>query len=264
MASSIYALSVSDPLLAPVAKILAQELGLNYVAFPCPPPDSMRFSLNLTPTHLELQDNGHSPPLRFHIDFSNGRLDYRRRHGGDELLARAAGIKQLRANSGEALLIDATAGLGRDAFVLAARGCRVQMLERNVLLFALLRDGLQRAAQQSNTSAIVSRMALVQAQAATWLLNYGAEIAPDAVYIDPMYPSRQKSAAVKKEMQVLQALVGSDTDSHELLIAALACVKNRVIVKRPRNAAALLGPAPSFSMENATTRFDIYLRRKNL
>lgn len=60
--------------------------------------------------------------------------------------------------------------------------------------------------------------------------------APDVVYLDPMYPHRQKSALVKKEMRVFQSLVGNDDDADSLLIPAMTIAKRRVVVKRPNYA----------------------------
>jgi len=81
---------------------------------------------------------------------------------------------------------------------------------------------------------------------------------PEVVFLDPMYPHRQKSALVKKEMRLLRQLVGDDEDASDLLVTALARARRRVVVKRPRLAPTLTGPAPGFQIIAPNTRFDVY------
>ncbi len=193
------------------------------------------------------------------VDFTAGRAAHRRQFGGgrSQPLARALGLK----GGLSPRVVDATAGLGRDAFVLASLGCAVQLIERQPLLAELLADGLQRAAADAATAPIAARMALIGADAAGWLRGLDAAAAPDCVYLDPMYPQRDKSAAVKKEMRLLQRLAGPDQDSAELLAAALDCGAARVVVKRPKGAPPLAGPAPSAAIASANTRYDLYALR---
>lgn len=113
-------------------------------------------------------------------------------------------------------MVDATAGLGRDAFVLAALGCQVQMLERNPVVAALLDDGLRRGYLDAEIGPwLRERLTLLHASSLTALV--AIEPRPEVVYLDPMYPHRQKSALVKKEMRVFQSLVGADNDADGLL-----------------------------------------------
>lgn len=261
MLSTIYALTCSDVSRVPAAKALAEDLSIPFIDFGIAFAAKYRFLLVLTPTHLELLDNSHVPALHLHVDFINGPLNYRRRHGGHELLSRAVGVKQLKKNNG-AIIVDATAGLARDAFVLASLGFHVQMIELNAILVALVRDALQRAESNISVLEVTSRMTLYHGNALKWL-HENATTQPDVIYLDPMYPQRQKSASVKKDMQILQALIEENYNIEDLLVDAIAITRNRVVVKRPRAADALLGPMPSFSIENKTTRFDIYLASKN-
>jgi len=99
---------------------------------------------------------------------------------------------------------------------------------------------------------------LVVADGRPYLQNLSESDRPDVVYLDPMYPHRRKSALAKKEMQLLRQLVGDDEDASELLLAALASAKQRVVVKRPRLAPVLVGSAPGFQITAPNTRFDIY------
>ena len=123
------------------------------------------------------------------------------------------------------LRILGTAGLGRDAFVLAGLGCKVIMVERHPVVAALLEDGLRRAYDDSEIGEWMrERMSLFHGSSidklADAVKSTGTEI--DVVYLDPMYPHREKSALVKKEMRVFQTLVGADLDADGLLKPAQA------------------------------------------
>ncbi|MCE1914803.1 class I SAM-dependent methyltransferase, partial [Enterobacter hormaechei] len=157
-----------------------------------------------------------------------------------EAVAKAIGIKKDYLPT----IVDATAGLGRDAFVLASLGCHVRMLERHPVVAALLDDGLQRGYQDEEIGGwLQQRMTLLHASSITALADITPQ--PDVVYLDPMYPHKQKSALVKKEMRVFQSLVGADEDADSLLSPARVLAKRRVVVKRPDYAEPLAGVAAS-------------------
>jgi 16S rRNA (guanine1516-N2)-methyltransferase len=187
------------------------------------------------------------------VDFVAGALGYRRRCGGGrgEPIARAAGLRGGRTPS----VVDATAGLGRDAFVLAALGCPLTLVERSPVVAALLEDGLRRGAAAPDVAPVVARMRLVHGDATALLPGLRA----DVVYLDPMYPHRDSSALVKKEMRLFQALLGPDADSERLLPAALAAARARVVVKRPAAAPPLAGERPAHEIRTKNHRFDVYL-----
>ena len=197
------------------------------------------------------------------IDFCGGKSEHRRRFGGGrgQPLAKAVGLK----GGASPTVVDATAGLGKDAFVIANLGAQVMLVERSPILAALLADGLGRASDNAELKSIVTnQMNLVTADAIEWLCNLPAEQYPDVVYMDPMYPHRNKSALVKKEMRVLRELVGDDEDASQLLHVALTCAKRRVTVKRPRAAPILSGSIlnnrkPNSTVESKNTRYDIYV-----
>lgn len=188
------------------------------------------------------------------VDFTAGAAAHRRRFGGgrEQAIAKAVGLKR-GANPS---VIDATAGLGRDGFVLATLGCRVTLIERSPLVAALLEDGLMRGAQDADTAPILARMNLLHGDAQTLLNGHTA----DVVYLDPMYPQRQKSAQVKKEMRAFRDLLGEDADADRLLAAALRCARGRVVVKRPDYAEPLAGQRPSMSITTKNHRFDVYVK----
>ena len=208
---------------------------------------------------LGLQMTGKGAPGPVRAEFVTGKMGYRREHGGGagQLVAKAVGLQKTRA----ALhIVDATAGLGQDAFVLASLGCTVTLFERNPVIHALLADGLARAALNVDCAAIVERMRLLEGSSIEWLARPGTEAA-DVVYLDPMFPHRDKSALVKKEMQVFRTIVGDDEDSAQLLAAALERARYRVVVKRPRKASAIEGAEPTPRIEGKSSRYDVYAIR---
>lgn len=208
---------------------------------------------------LGLQVTGKGAPGPVRVEFVTGKMGYRREHGGGagQLVAKAAGLQKTRASLH---IVDATAGLGQDAFILASLGCRVTLFERNPVIHALLADGLARAALNVDCAAIVERMHLLEGSSIDWLERAGSNAA-DVIYLDPMFPHREKSALVKKEMQVFRTVVGDDDDSAPLLTAALAAARYRVVVKRPRKAPAIAGPEPSTRIEGKSSRYDVYAIR---
>lgn len=188
------------------------------------------------------------------VDFVEGAMAHRRKFGGGrgQDIAKAIGLK----HGFTPHVLDATAGLGRDAFVLASLSCQVTLMERMPVVAALLDDGLERAKLNSDVGEIAQRMQLVHASS---IENMTLAEQVDVVYLDPMYPHREKSAAVKKEMRVFQSLVGEDLDADALLAPALALAKYRVVVKRPSYAPPLNNKKPSTSIKMKKNRFDVYV-----
>lgn len=192
-------------------------------------------------------------PLR--VDFVAGQAAHRRQYGGGrgQLIARAVGL----AKSPSATVLDVTAGLGRDAFVLASLGATVSMIERSPIVAALLEDGLNRYQQACPDDGLPLTLQCVDAL--DYLKQLPEAAYPDVIYCDPMFPDRTKSAAVKKEMLILRELVGEDPDAAELLALALQRAKKRVVVKRSKLAPALEGPEPDVVYLGKSSRFDMYL-----
>ncbi|MFE8115093.1 16S rRNA (guanine(1516)-N(2))-methyltransferase RsmJ [Brenneria goodwinii] len=213
-------------------------------------------ALVLTPARLELRKRDEPRLGAVYVDFVSGTLAHRRRFGGGrgEAVAKAVGIKKDYLPD----VVDATAGLGRDAFVLASLGCRVRMLERNPVVAALLDDGLQRGYQDEEIGRwLRERLTLLHASSLHALRDITPP--PDVVYLDPMFPHRQKSALVKKEMRVFQSLVGADDDADALLAPARRLAKKRVVVKRPDYAPPLAGVPAQSMLATKSHRFDFYL-----
>ncbi len=192
-------------------------------------------------------------PLR--LDFSSERLSWRRKSGvGREDLLRAIGMKPDRPPS----VLDLTAGLGRDGFLLADRGCKVILVERSPVMGVLLQDALLRGAQAPDTQAACARILMIQNEALQVLSTWQGE-APDVILLDPMYPEHGTSALPHKEMRWLRELVGEDADADALLSPALLLARKRVVVKRPLKASDLAGIAPHHRHRGRAVRFDVYL-----
>lgn len=210
--------------------------------------------IRLTPEGLELcrpEDPELAGGLR--VDFEVPEFRRRWLHPGKELLVRAVKIRR----SGAPLIIDATAGLGRDAFLLAAAGYRVRMFERHPIVAALLGDGLERAARSPRSAAIIARMNLTAGDVLEHLP--GLDEQPEVVYLDPMFPVRSKSAKVKQELRLLQLLHGHEEAPEHLLRAALAIRAKKVVVKRPVKGPFLLDIPPSYTLKGKAVRFDVYV-----
>lgn len=230
----------------------AQRLGL-------PLEGEAGYALQLGEAGLQLVELGPQAPGPVRVDFVEGAVAHRRQFGGGtgQMIAKAVGIAQgIRPR-----VLDATAGLGRDAFVLASLGCQVDLIERQPLIGALLEDGLQRAAADAEVAGIVARMRLLQGNAIELMAAWQGE-APQVIYLDPMFPHRDKSALVKKEMRLFRPFVGDDLDAPALLDAALKLASHRVVVKRPRKAPVIEGAKPGYALEGKSSRYDIYPLKK--
>lgn len=188
------------------------------------------------------------------IDFLSKQLTYRRSQATlkNELLARAIGKHPNEAPT----IVDATAGLGRDSFILASLGFNITLIERDPALYKVLAAAI--AAATPTIPEIMQRMRLIHADSITWLKQLNDNERPDTIYLDPMFPTRKKSASVKKSMAIVQELLGTSTDNTLLFETALQMAKRRVIVKRPRTAAKISDHAVNFQLNGRTSRFDVY------
>ena len=219
------------------------------------------FLLHLKPSHLELQVTQDTSITPLNIDFLTGKNQHRRLYGGGkgQQLAKAIGLNKYSNPT----VIDTTAGLGRDAFVLATLGCEITLIERTAPVYLLLNDALSRArlSDDLDVEMIINRMQLLHTDSLNYLSDLRQHQYPDVIYIDPMFPTREKSAKVKKEMALFHQLVGQDDDAQEIIKMALSRALKRIVVKRPRLAEALY-PKPAFQIKGKSTRYDIYLPRQ--
>lgn len=240
-----------EPSFSRAAAVLAERLKLVMDG-------EAEYALQVGRQGLQFVELGRDAPGPVRVDFVGGVVAHRRLFGGGngQMIARAVGIQP----GVRPLLVDATAGLGRDAFVLARLGCAVTLIERQPLIAALLEDGLRRAVVDPVAGPIVTQMRLLCGNAIDLLGVWDGE-PPQVIYLDPMFPPRGKSALMKKEMRLFRPLAGADDDAPALLAAALALATHRVVVKRPRKAPAIAGEPPGYTLEGKSSRFDIYPKK---
>ncbi len=195
------------------------------------------------------------------VDFVTGSSAFRRqqqKQQKQEMLIRAVGFKPDNVPD----VLDATGGLGRDSFILAAAGCRVRVFEQQPVIAALLADGLLRAIAHAETSEIAQRIQLINGDSITAMQDMQqSRQKVDVVYLDPMFPERRKSALVKKELQMLKILAAGEQADDQLLNVASGTAAKRVVVKRPLKAPCLDDRVPSHSLTGKTIRFDVYIIR---
>lgn len=155
-------------------------------------------------------------------------------------------------------VVDATAGLGHDAVLLACMGYEVKAVERSPILAAMFEDGLRRARErEAMDRAIGDRLHVITGDSIQVLASMTER--PEAVYIDPMFPlKRKKSALSKKSIRLVREIVGDDPDAGQLVELALRIALRRVVVKRP-DYADPLGGTPDLCFKGKLVRYDVYL-----
>jgi 16S rRNA (guanine1516-N2)-methyltransferase len=232
---------------------LAQRWGFDYQ-----PDIATPYQLQWTGECLQLISTDDRDMGIVLVDFVTGAVEHRRKYGGGkgQPIAKAVGIKTDFLPK----VLDATAGFGRDGYLLASLGCQVMMLEREPVMAALLQDGLRRARYSESIAAtVVNHITFNAVDSIQWLKHPPPECSPDVVYLDPMFPHKNKTARVKKEMFFLQQLLGEGQDGEELLHAALKVARKRVVVKRPKGAPTLNNLMPDIVFATKKNRFDVYL-----
>ena len=263
-------ISTDLPLYLPVVKRLSEQLGI-VLSSSSNGDENTVADLNDQTYALIVDEHGislHPNDRRLHgpirVDFNNGANSHRRRFGGGngQAIAKAVGVSGRFFPS----VLDLTAGLGGDAFVLASLGCDVRLFERNAIIACLLRDGIERAIYAGRDDPelgdVMGRLKFLECDSADAIKSLTEEGRPDVIYLDPMFPHRKKSAKVKKEMQAFQNIVGGDEDADSLLKLAIDCARYRVVVKRSTHAEFLADLPPTYSLTGKSTRFDIFALRK--
>ena len=175
---------------------------------------------------------------------TNGRLQH-------EMLVRAA-----KSDKPGRKAIDATAGMGEDAFLLAAQGYEVTLFEQNPVIAVLLKDALRRAKKHPVLKDIASRMNLVQDNSVEGMSKLLDPV--DVIYLDPMFPARQKSSLINKKLQLIQKLEPPCSEETDLFDAAISASPSKIIVKRPLKSEFLAGRKPSYTLNGKAIRYDCY------
>lgn len=170
-----------------------------------------------------------------------------------EMIVKACKIKGVQ----EVKILDATAGLGEDSFLLAAAGFRVVLFERDPVIAELLDDALERAAADENLKNIASRMQLVKGDSIELMPEFAQKA--DVVLLDPMFPERNKSSLVKKKFQLIHYLENPCEEENELLQAAYSVKPQKIVVKRPLKGPFLGDEKPNHSFMGKTIRYDVLI-----
>ncbi len=237
-----------DPALAPAAQRLAQELDLPF--------GESGAVLLLTPDRLRLDYHAHdadAPGPMTPVSADLDALDVTGPVGRSlkQPIARAVGLR--KGDPHRPTVLDATAGYGEDAWLLAGLGCRVTAVERDPVLALLLADATRRAGRWLPD--VACRVRPVRANAIDALHTLPPH---EVVYLDPMFPPKRKSARERKAMWVLRRIVGADEDAPALLDAARRRATRRVVVKRPRHAPPLADAPPAATHRGKSHRYDVY------
>jgi 16S rRNA (guanine1516-N2)-methyltransferase len=253
---------------------LAEKLGCDIHSSSDDNQHKPLFVLSWQAGRLTLISTAVDAPGGLCVDFSGAALLRRARDGlAKQGLGKAVGLKKRPLPT----VLDATAGLGNDAFLLASAGCRVQMLERSPVVHALLEDALRRACNAQDTSVIttpeqdaspevmadelldraVQQLTLMHADFLTTPLGKNSV---DVVYLDPMFPADRKTAKSGKGMFLLQTLLGEECAEQEMLTRAQSVARSRVVVKRGKRSGFLAGVKPEISFRGSSSRFDVYLQ----
>lgn len=194
-------------------------------------------------------------PAELRVDFVMGAVAHRLRFGGGrgQDIAKAMGFR----NGNTPTIIDATAGLGRDSFLLASLGAQVTMIERSEKMHMLLEQGMERAFNEGGQfREIIERMTLLKGDAKDIIPTLTAE----AILIDPMHPERKNSALVKQDLRQVRDIVGSDEDAADLVRLAIMHAQKRVVLKWPAKADPIEGVQKcSHQILGKTTRYDVFM-----
>lgn len=210
---------------------------------------------------LSLVSSNLGKQTRLEIDFAGGALDHRRHFGGgrNQDLCRAVGLNRQR----DLQIADATAGLGRDAFILSLQGAQVTAFEKNPVLACLLArarlQGLEQASARSDNEllSVLNRLNFIYADSVSQLKPQIF----DVVYLDPMFPHREKSAKVKKEMQILHELLEDDgADPQQFFASCWSAARSRLVIKRPAKAPLFSDEKPSHQIVGKAIRYDVYVK----
>lgn len=204
--------------------------------------------------------NGDEPSMtqvsgELRVDFVSGAVAHRLRFGGGrgQALAKAMGLRAGKTP----MIVDATAGLGRDSFLLASLGAQVVMIERSEKMHSLLVQGMDQAFKEGGEfREIIGRMTLLKGDAKDLL----PEMPCEAILLDPMHPPRKNSALVKRELRQVREIVGADDDAVDLVRVALKNARNRVVLKWPAKVDPIKGiQACSHQIHGKSTRYDVFM-----
>lgn len=239
-----------DPIGEERAADISEKLHIDFVK---DKPDEDALYLEVSQEGIALCSKG----MRLMADLTESlpRLKAGRLNG--EMLVHAARLK----GKDHPTAIDATAGFGEDALLLAAAGFKVDLYEFDPVIFLLLQDAVRRALMDERLSSIVQRMSLHNNDSIEALNSINEDESPDVVLLDPMFPERNKTGSVKKKFQLLQRLESPCSTEEELLAAAIKANPHKIVIKRPAKGPFLAGRKPDYSVPGKAIRYDVIISR---
>lgn len=235
-------------------RALASHLNLELVESRAVNNTQVSLYLQYLPEGLSLCEAGKSVAGPTRVDFYDAGLTLR---ASDSIkrqnLIKALGLKK----HPKPRVLDAMAGLGKDAFLMASAGCSVQMLEKSLIVHAMLEDGLERLSVGMGATPRFSLAVRCTDFLSCDYIKGDFEI----VYLDPMYSLVGRKSRAKKDMDRLHDLVGIGNQEQEQSQLEKACgiAERRVIIKRPKNAPDFAAKKPDISYRGSSSRFDVYL-----
>ncbi len=230
------------------ATLLSSRLGIPISTGERVPPGEFR--ITLFQNSVELWDE-HSKKHGMPINFKSTDL----RTGSGSLSHKQPLAKAIGRST--QTILDATAGLGHDAFLLACLGWSVHAVERHPIIFTLLNESLLSTREDDRIKTVLcDRLHIYNQDAISWMSDTNNP-AVDVIYLDPMFDERRSSALPKKPAQILRRIVGHDTDNQELFNCAIEHATNKVVVKRSDHDPPLAGK-PSHSYKGKIVRYDVY------
>lgn len=246
-ASELYILAEQEEY-AEQAKTLAQHLNAEYM-MQKQDVSNEKLILNWKKEGLTLECGN----LSMRGDFSTMIPRIRNEKWKHEMLVKAAKLKKWEEPM---WAIDATAGMGEDSMLLAAAGYQVSLYEYNPIIAALLKDALERAKKDTHLSEIVDRMHFHEGDSISAMKARKEPV--DLIYLDPMFPARQKSGLIKKKFQLLQKMESPCMEERALLEAAFAVSPKRIVIKRPAKGPFMAERKPDFSFQGKAIRYDCF------
>ncbi len=160
-------------------------------------------------------------------------------------------------------ILDATAGLCRDALRMAHWGHTVCACERDPSLAQLLLQCFEEAKSDPFYSKWIQRLLVVSTSTEEFLLTH-PDAAFDVVVIDAMFPDEKRKGLPKKNIQELKALLKNDKDNAEEIFSfcwkyTWALPPKKILVKRPLKAPPFKGIKASHEYKGRSHRWDLYL-----
>jgi 16S rRNA (guanine1516-N2)-methyltransferase len=238
------------------AEDLSRQLGVPLMTRDFTGTTGVKLLVTANALSLAFTDKRRGKP--YAVDFLSTAWRARWQQGlaGQHIFRRALGVRDRPLD-----ILDATAGFGQDAAMMAVMGCPVIAIEKSPVVALVLRDGLKRFEEES-LQARLNLIQVVEADSMDYLSGLTAESSPDVIYIDPMFSKPKKSAKSPKEMQLLQELLPESpiSDVIRLLERALEKARQRVVVKQPLKARALKA-GPTHMFKGQSIRYDVYVVR---